>query len=188
MGEERKMQPAGPLMREHRLIERVVGLVEEELARLREERRADRAFALKVVDFFRVYADWCHHGKEEDILFSALKSKPLSEEHRSMREELLGDHVRGRQLVSTLEKQASGSEEDQTGAIETTCRELVKLYRDHIHKEDDLFFLPCMEYFSREEKDQMILKFWEFDRSMIHRQYQITVSGLEKERRAYAGE
>ena len=54
------------------------------------------------VDFIRVYADRTHHGKEEAILFRELKNKPLSTEDRRVMNELIEEHVFGRQTTKTL--------------------------------------------------------------------------------------
>ncbi|HUW08656.1 MAG TPA: hypothetical protein VM537_02960, partial [Anaerolineae bacterium] len=78
--------PIGPLMKEHRLIERMIALMVKELERLRDGEELDPIFIDTAVDFIRTYADICHHGKKEDILFRGLSKKPLSGEHsRTMR-------------------------------------------------------------------------------------------------------
>ena len=83
------MLPIGPLMIEHRLIERMIRLMGREVARIRENMAYSRDFAFvdakvidTAVDFMRTYADQVHHGKEEKILFAALEAKPLAAEHR----------------------------------------------------------------------------------------------------------
>ena len=40
--------------------------------------------------------------------------------------------------------------------------------------------IPVMEYFSQDEQQKMLEKFWEFDRTMIHEKYKKTVEELEK--------
>lgn len=61
--------PIGPLMKKHRLIERMIALMERELFRLKDGKEMDPVFIDVAADFIRTYADRCHHGKEEDILF-----------------------------------------------------------------------------------------------------------------------
>ena len=65
------MQPIGPLMIEHRLIERLVQFMAQEFQRVRDNIAVDPEFAFvdpvfidTAVDFMRTYADRCHHGKE----------------------------------------------------------------------------------------------------------------------------
>jgi hemerythrin-like domain-containing protein len=73
------MKPIGPLMIEHRLIERMVKLLAAELEKIKKMSYANISLVNVGVDFFRTYADRTHHGKEEEILFRELhkKSFPL---------------------------------------------------------------------------------------------------------------
>jgi hemerythrin-like domain-containing protein len=63
------MNPIGPLMWEHRLIEKMLRLFDGEIRKINELDRVDTVFIDTAVDFIRIYADRTHHGKEEDILF-----------------------------------------------------------------------------------------------------------------------
>ncbi len=58
------MLPVGLLMKEHRLIERMVKLMDVELRKAGERGSVDPGFIDTAVDFLRTYADKCHHGKE----------------------------------------------------------------------------------------------------------------------------
>ncbi|MBD3255222.1 MAG: cation-binding protein, partial [Candidatus Lokiarchaeota archaeon] len=78
------MLPIGPLMIEHRLIERMVDVLKAELDKIKKTGEVDPFFIDLSVDFFRTYADETHHGKEEDILFRELKKKSLNPEHEKM--------------------------------------------------------------------------------------------------------
>ena len=73
------MKPRGPLMIEHRLIEKMFALVREEVQQVKNGKRLDPIFVDTVVDFIRTYADRTHHGKEEDILFRDLEKKSMSQ-------------------------------------------------------------------------------------------------------------
>ena len=64
-------------MREHRVIERVIALLRDELGNIARTGKVDLPLLDFAIDFFKTYADRCHHGKEEDILFRELKKKPL---------------------------------------------------------------------------------------------------------------
>ena len=63
------MQARGPLMIEHRLIERMLTLIRRTLGETEKTGAIDPFFVDTSVDFIRIYADRTHHGKEEDILF-----------------------------------------------------------------------------------------------------------------------
>jgi hemerythrin-like domain-containing protein len=98
-------------------------------------------------------------------------------------DELLQEHVYARQNVGALfNSRLSYSMDDQsaTDEIAKRLKALTDLYPKHIQKEDKRFFVPCMAYFSREEKDAMLKEFSEFDRKMIHDKYKAVVEKTEK--------
>jgi len=178
------MLPIGPLMTEHRLIERMVCLMEKELERIKNGEGPDSGFIDEAVDFFRIYADRTHHGKEEDILFRELAKKKIQPGHDKTMQKLINDHVQGRQMVKGLfeanneyaEKKDKKSLEQIKGHMEA----LAGFYPRHIKTEDTEFFKPVMEYFSDEEKENMLKESNEFDRKMIHEKYKSVVEKEEK--------
>jgi hemerythrin-like domain-containing protein len=177
------MMPIAPLMIEHRLIERMIDVMKEELLLIEKEKKIDPEFVEMAVDFIRTYADRCHHGKEEDILFRDLGGKKLTDEHRRMMEELVEEHrwarkVTGR-LVEANTRYVQGNKE-ALSAITDCVKTLIKFYPKHIEKEDRHFFIPCMEYFSDAEREAMLKEEWEFDKSLIHEKYRNIVIAVEK--------
>ena len=177
------MKPHGLLMREHRLIEHMIALINLQLSEINKTGKADPEFIQVAVDFIRTYADRTHHGKEEDILFKELATKQLTSEHKQIMDELVEEHALARKLtaglVSARGKYVHGSEQALTEIVHS-MQELTRLYPGHIEKEDKRFFYPCMEYFSKQEQDNMLREFYEFDRKMIHEKYQKVVEELEK--------
>ena len=170
-------------MVEHRLIERMIRLMDRELKRLAGNGKPDPVFIAQAVDFARTYADRCHHGKEEDILFRELAKKPLAAEHRQTMDELIAEHVVARQTVKRLadarERYIAG-EVPASGEILDCLRTLVGFYPPHIEKEDKRFFIPVMAYFSPPEQEAMLAEGWEFDRKLIHEKYKNMVEGFER--------
>jgi hemerythrin-like domain-containing protein len=183
------MQPIGPLMIEHRLIERMIALMRRELTRIKDNASVDPEFAFvdpvfidSAVDFLRTYADRCHHGKEEDLLFAALASKELSPEHRRTLEELTRDHAWARETTASLVKAKEGYLLEKEGALTELLQHLealVEFYPRHIDREDHHFFIPCMAYFSDAEKADLLQKMMEFDQKLIHEKYRGLVEGIE---------
>ena len=100
--EEANMQARGPLMIEHRLIERMLLIIKDALVQIESTRKVDPLFVDTAIDFIRTYADRTHHGKEENILFRALSKRPLSAEDKRLMKELLEEHVFGRQTTKSL--------------------------------------------------------------------------------------
>jgi hemerythrin-like domain-containing protein len=176
------MMPIGPLMIEHRLIEKMIALMNEEIEKMEKHRKANPLFIETAVDFIRMYADRTHHGKEEDILFRDLKKKDLSPNHSKIMEELVEEHVWARNMVGKL---VDAKKEYEKGNIEivdeiiNVMSELTEFYPKHIEKEDKHFFIPVMKYFTREEQDAMLEDFWEFDKTLIHEKYKKVVEKLQ---------
>lgn len=168
------MKPIGPLMWEHRLIERFIEILNAEIGKIREQSAINIILIDQAVDFFRTYSDRTHHGKEEEILFRDLAKKNLSPDHERIMNELVNEHIQARAMVGGLVaakgRYIAGS---NTGIVEISdcLKGLVEFYPRHIIKEDKHFFFPCLDYFTKAEQDKMLQEFWEFDRQMIHEKY-----------------
>jgi hemerythrin-like domain-containing protein len=173
-------------MHEHRLIERMLDLLRKETTRIQNGERVDPLFIEQAVDFFRTFADRCHHGKEEDILFRELRSKPMTEPQRMIMDELIEEHVQGRRLVAWLEEinhslvyEGSSS---ATGDVQAAMDALLHFYPNHIEKEDKRFFHPVMDYFTREEMDAMLGEYEAFEKELLHEKYNAMIEGFERKK------
>jgi hemerythrin-like domain-containing protein len=176
------MQARGPLMIEHRLIERMIAIIKDDLAQIESTHKVDPVFVDKAVDFIRMYADRTHHGKEEDILFRDLRKRNLSAEDQRIMNELIEEHVFARQTTRALvEANARYRDGDSSALAEIAgrLRTLIEFYPKHIVKEDKVFFPASRAYFTEEEDQAMLMEFWEFDRKMIHEKYKSVVAGLK---------
>jgi hemerythrin-like domain-containing protein len=176
------MMPIGPLMKEHRLIEKVIELMREESDKIQIHNKVDPVAIDTMVDFIRMYADKTHHGKEEDILFRELEKKDLSSAHKKTMEELIEEHVWARKTTGNLVKakeEYEGGNIDAINKIFEILNKLTNFYPKHIEKEDKHFFIPVMDYFSREEQDEMLDEYWEFDKQLIHEKYEKVFQDLK---------
>ena len=177
------MQARGPLMIEHRLIERMIALFKKTLGQIDQARKVDPVFIDTAVDFFRIYADRTHHGKEENILFRELDKRPLSPEDRRIMNELIQEHVFGRNTTKALveaNEQYRKGDEAALASISEKLKILIDFYPRHIEKEDKAFFPAARSYFTNEEDQAILAEFWEFDRKMIHEKYMNLVEELER--------
>ncbi len=179
------MQARGPLMIEHRLIERMISVIRGALLEIESKRKVDPVFVDTAVDFIRIYADRTHHGKEEDILFRNLNDKPLSAEVRKVMDELIEEHAFGRRVTKALVAANARYRQGDAAALEDIAKglkTLVEFYPKHIEKEDRGFFPSSRAYLSDAEDQEMLAAFWEFDRKMIHEKYASLVETLQKRR------
>jgi hemerythrin-like domain-containing protein len=99
-----------------------------------------------------------------------------------MMQRLIQEHIWARQAVDKLsaanDRYAQG-DKDAIKVIVYEIEKLVKFYPMHIEKEDKHFFIPIMDYFSKEEHTAMLEEFWIFDRRMIHEKYRKVVEEIE---------
>lgn len=176
------MKPRGLLMMEHRLIEKMIGIIGEEIPRIKKAGKIDPAFIDTVVDFIRIYADRTHHGKEEDILFRDSATKDMSESDSKIMQELIQEHKDGRKTVGELVKAKEDyvKGKDTLGVILDKLGALADFYPRHIRKEDDVFFPDSEKYFSEEELQVMLKQCIQFDSKMIHEKYKLVVEQLKK--------
>ena len=145
------MLPIAPLMIEHRIIEQMIGIIENEVDWCDQNGSINIELIDAVIDFIQNYGDRCHHGKEEEILFRELKKKKMSDEHTAIMNELINEHRQSKakvaELIEARDKFQQGDKMALPVMIE--CLKFLKsLYPAHIEREDKLFFQPAMDYFS----------------------------------------
>jgi hemerythrin-like domain-containing protein len=175
--------PIAPLTAEHRLTERMISVMQWRVADMESVGTVDIGFIDAAVEFLRTYADRCHHGKEEDILFRELARKPLSAEHRRMLDELVADHVFARtttgRLVEARNRYAAG-EASALDDLAACLHMFVEFYPKHIAKEEHWFFGPVMSYFTAAELSRMLSEVNEFDRRFAQVMYGKVVEAWER--------
>jgi hemerythrin-like domain-containing protein len=143
-------------MNEHQLILRVLDTLEARLARLDAE-PFDHAFFLDALDFFRNFADGCHHFKEEDTLFPELIAAGIPSEGGPIGC-MLGEHDFGRSCLRSvgenLDAAASGSPEARA-TVATKARAYLDMLRQHINKEDRILFQMAYRALAPEAMDRL---------------------------------
>ncbi len=130
------------LVDEHRLILRMIALLEKNAPLTAEGNYLNWQFYLDGVDFIRQYADRFHHAKEEDVLFKALIDNGMPREHSPVAAMLM-EHDLGRDFVRAM---AAAVHDAQSGfsssyqIIADNALGYAALLRDHISKEDDILY------------------------------------------------
>ena len=130
------------LVDEHRLILRMITLLERNAARTAMGSYSNWQFYLDGVDFIRNYADRFHHAKEEDVLFEALVKNGMPKENSPIAAMLM-EHDQGRAFVKIMEAAALEALDNQEGMeriIADNALAYAALLREHIEKEDDILY------------------------------------------------
>ena len=172
-------KPIGILMIEHRLIERALNALEQKAAST--DPPDVIAFA-ELIDFFGTYADATHHGKEEDIMFAVADHLNLAPELVRVLAELRQDHVRFRgyrKIMAAANRRLARGDQGSLEELVATAREFVPRLREHIKKEDKVFFKGFDELQSDRDREAMKKQFLAFDAERLHETYQRVVKRNE---------
>ena len=127
---------------EHKLILRMITLVEKNTALLEQGKFRNWQFYLDAVDFIRNYADRFHHAKEEDVLFSELVKNGMPEKQSPI-EAMHMEHDQGRAHVRAIEEAARKALDGEIGqgtVIAKHAKGYAELLRGHIEKENDILY------------------------------------------------
>lgn len=161
------MKPVDILMNEHRLIEQVLDGLEIIVANAAREGKTDLALAHQAIDFLRVFADRCHHGKEEDRLFPALEQKGYPREGGPTGV-MISEHEQGRGYIRYMLEAVEAEERGDRSASKWFVQNgngYIHLLRNHIHKEDHCLFPMVDQVLNPDEQETLLTAFKEFERS-----------------------
>ncbi len=134
------------LMTEHRLIEQVLGSLATFVEGLETDRDDARQWLAGHAEFFREFADQCHHGKEEDRLFAAMRDHGFPSDTGPVYVMLM-EHEQGRSHVRALAHTGKGHgplTADEVQSVRQHARSFITLLAGHIQKEDRILY-PAAE-------------------------------------------
>jgi hemerythrin-like domain-containing protein len=136
------------LMNEHRLIESVLDALVAFADEVRRKGATEKEELGRFVEFIRGFADACHHGKEEGVLFTAMVEHGFPRNGGPIAM-MLHEHDEGRALVGTLrayaEQPAPWSDADRQ-EIANASFGFSDLLRSHIQKEDGVLYPMAEEH------------------------------------------
>lgn len=172
------------LKNDHRVIQQVVAGMSAVAELLDSGKQVDPSVLADLVQFLRVFADQCHHEKEEQHLFSLLATKANISTRREL-ESLAREHRSAKQLVSQLAKVAAVYVHNP-GAVRyrviDLLQQLVEFYPAHIWKEDFLLFPLAQQNLSNTEKRDLEKKFEYVEREVgedVHAGFVMLAKKLE---------
>lgn len=155
------MQPTDILMNEHRIIEQVLNCLERILEQCAASQKLDPRSAKQAIDFFRGFADRCHHGKEEAQLFPVMQANGFSGGCSPVAV-MLREHELGRLYIqgmdAAIEPAAAGESESMEWFIQHG-QSYVKLLREHIRKEDTCLFPAANHRLTEKDQEQLLAAF-----------------------------
>ncbi len=130
------------LRNEHQLILRVLDCFAIALQQARQSGKVSREVFEPFVDFFRGFADKCHHCKEEDRLFPCMESKGVAREGGPIGV-MLQEHEQARLRVRMIADEIEPADAGDPISVQTVLEQgqkFLELLRGHISKEDHCLF------------------------------------------------
>jgi len=181
--EHQAEKPTQILRDEHRLIERVLtvleGLSQRPVAGSLGEWK-------KAVDFFRHFADACHHFKEEKVLFPAMEEHGVPGDGGPIGMMLM-EHEEGRSFVRAMLAAISlieSKQEAATGSLLKGAEAYIRLLREHIQKEDEILFPMADGVIPEDEQRQLVKRFETYEAEEmgagVHEKYLQVAQELER--------
>ncbi len=151
------------------MIEKSLKLMTLEKQRM-EDGKIDIEVVRSLVEFITVFADKSHHGKEETILFPALRGKSQSYEFDEITSNLMKEHALIRKHLRTIQNAFqwfTEGDKESAATISQELGEIVDIYTRHVVKEDGPFFQSVMKSLSETEKEDMLYAMQQFDLSFL---------------------
>lgn len=143
--------PTAVLREEHEVILRALTVLERVGRDLSQGKSVPKETISSLANFFRTFADRCHHAKEEAHLFPALVEHGIPKEGGPVGI-MLQEHDEGRALVRTFA-------EGDPAAAAPAMRRFVILLREHIAKENDILFPMSEQVLPPAEQTEIMNKF-----------------------------
>jgi hemerythrin-like domain-containing protein len=159
------MKPTETLQEEHRLIQAVLTAAEREVQSIGKTGRIDGQRIVRMVDFFRNFADRCHHAKEEDHLFRKMEERGMPSQSGPiavMRFEHEENRKNVRAMADALPKAAAG-EAAATASIAANLISYVERLKVHIEKENHVLYPMADNLFSEQDQQELEKAFAEVE-------------------------
>ncbi len=145
------------LRSEHEAILRMLDAADEVALRIMRGKTPDREILSGLIEFLRLFADRCHHGKEEELLFPKLEEKGLPR-YGGPIGVMLAEHDQGRafirKMVESFESFAAGDKGAARNWAEA-AQGYSQLLRSHIGKENNILFVMADSILSESDQSEL---------------------------------
>ncbi len=173
------------LKNEHRVIERMLSVLHNLCERAEKEEKINTHDAEKILEFFKIFADKCHHGKEENMLFPEMEKAGIPKEGGPIGV-MLFEHTEGRKLIKGMEEAILNikNEKDSNKEFIEKARSYINLLKEHIYKEDNILFEIANIHLNNETQFKLAEKFEKFEKEEIgegvHDKFHELIHKMEK--------
>jgi Uncharacterized conserved protein len=122
--------------------------------------------------FLKIFADKCHHEKEEKYLFRELVNKGVNRESGPIGI-MLEEHNQGREYIALMNKSL---ESKDLAKFNIVAQKYLNLLRIHMEKENNILFVMADQLLDQSEQDDLFEKLKKHEESVIgygvHKKFQ----------------
>jgi hemerythrin-like domain-containing protein len=155
------MTPTEILMKEHDAILIMLEILENVSKRLENKEPVRPEHLSQIVEFIQVFADKCHHGKEENLLFKSLVKAGIPEEGGPIAV-MRSEHEMGRDFVRKMDAAARAfakGDQSMVAQFVQNARGYISLLSQHIQKENHVLFPMADKVIPQEEQKRLVSDF-----------------------------
>jgi len=167
------------LMNDHEAILTALDIFSKILDKIQKENNADPDELLDFIDFLKEFADKCHHGKEEGILFPAMIAAGVPDRGGPIGV-MMSEHIQGRGYIHDMVEALE--EPEDYPSFEKAGRAYIELLRMHIQKENSVLFPMADRVIAPLQLESMYAAFEEHEEKVIghgrHEELHAILNGL----------
>lgn len=153
--------PVATLKEEHQVILRVIRVLGTLMDRFEKSGEFPEATLVRCVEFLRLFADACHHGKEEDLLFPVLEARGIPRDGGPIGV-MLYEHQIARKLTRDMHDALANARAGELTARENfhqAARSYIDLLTNHIFKEDNILFNMGARVMNAGDQSELVTQF-----------------------------
>jgi hemerythrin-like domain-containing protein len=166
---EKAMKATDQLKAEHEGIKMMLSILDKICLKLESGEQADVNHLEQILEFFRIFVDRCHHGKEEDLLFPAMEQAGVPREGGPIGQ-MLVEHDHGRSYVKGMADAVADYKAGNLEAakkIATNARGYIATLQAHIQKENMVLFSIADSRLSNETQERLYEEFEQLEENKI---------------------
>ncbi len=156
---------SGDLIDEHDGILFGLKILEKMVNLLKADDKVELDDFREMINFLKLFADKCHHGKEEGFLFPAMEKAGIQNQNGPIGQMLI-EHAEGRKYISQMSESIADDPVKEKDLIQAAAN-YIKLLRFHINKENTVLFPMGDKKIRAKIQAELLNEFEEFEEKVM---------------------
>jgi hemerythrin-like domain-containing protein len=151
------------LRKEHDAILYVLQILDKMMQSDSSDSETQLRYYGEVIYFLKIFADKCHHGKEENYLFKELVNKGMPNEGGPVGV-MIQEHARGRDYIAQMGR---SFDKEDIGGFNNAAVQYLDLLRQHIEKENNVLFMMADKVIDEQGQNLLFEQFEQYEENVI---------------------